>query len=328
MVAKFIFLSVSMGVVYLFGCTGEIIIEKGGNLNLGIPGIMSLGALGGVIGSRIYTVIFGLENIMSWLLLAHVILYSVIFAVLGGLIYAVLTVTFQANQNVTGLVLTLFGVGFMKFVGTKVVKYVVDDVEIDFLSRTSHSIDTLFPNVSNLGWFGEVFLSYSFLTYLSLTLAILATLFLTKTRKGLFLKAIGESPQTADSQGVNVITYKYLAIIVGSAIAGLGGSYYVFNVTGGTTFVEASIEAFGWLAVALVIFSMWKPVISIFGSIIFGALYILPSYLDRIPVPQKKLFAIFPYLMTVIVLVVTSILDAKNSQPPKSLGVNYYREDR
>lgn len=327
MVAKFIFLSISMGVVYLFGCTGEIIIEKGGNLNLGIPGIMSLGALGGVIGSRIYIAIFGLDNIISILMLLHIIFYAIVFAVLGGLIYAVLTVTFQANQNVTGLVLTIFGVGFMKFVGSKVVKFTVDGIERDFLTPSSRSIEALFPGASNLGWFGEIFLSYGFLTYLAIALAIIATIFLTKTRKGLFLRAIGESPQTADSQGINIISYKYLAIIIGSAIAGLGGSYYVFNVSGGTTFVEASIEAFGWLAVALVIFSMWKPVVGIFGSIIFGALYILPSYLD-IPVIQKKLFAILPYLITVIVLVVTSIMDAKNSQPPKSLGVNYYREDR
>ena len=319
MITGFIVLSISMGVVYLFGCTGEIIIEKGGNLNLGIPGIMSLGALGGVIGSRIYFSLFGVDNVLGFLLLLLIILFSIIFAVMGGLIYAILTVTFQANQNVTGLVLTMFGVGFMRFVGSKIGN--------DNLTLASRNVGALFPSASNLGWFGEIFLSYSFLTYLAIVLAVLASLFLNKTRKGLFLRAIGESPQTADSQGINVLTYKYLAIIVGSAIAGLGGAYYVFNVSGGTTFVEATIEAFGWLAVALVIFSMWKPVIGIFGSIVFGALSILPIYLN-IPVIQKKLFAILPYFITVVVLVVTSILDAKNSQPPKSLGVNYYREDR
>ena len=319
MLTSFIVLSISMGVVYLFGCTGEIVIEKGGNLNLGIPGIMSLGALGGVIGSRIYFALFGVDSVVGVVLLIMIILFSIIFAVIGGLIYATLTVTFQANQNVTGLVLTMFGVGFMRFVGSKIGN--------DNLTLASRNVGAIFPNASNLGWFGEIFLSYSFLTYLSIALAVLAGLFLNKTRKGLFLRAIGESPQTADSQGVNVLLYKYLAIIVGSAIAGLGGAYYVFNVSGGTTFVEATIEAFGWLAVALVIFSMWKPVYGIFGSIIFGALSILPIYLN-IPVIQKKLFAILPYVITVIVLVVTSILDAKNSQPPKSLGVNYYREDR
>lgn len=319
MITGFIVLSISLGIVYLFGCTGEIIIEKGGNLNLGIPGIMSLGALGGVIGSRIYFAIFGIENVLGFVLLFSIILFSAIFAVMGGLIYAILTVTFQANQNVTGLVLTMFGVGFMRFVGSRIGN--------DNLVLASNHIGSLFPNASNLGWFGEIFLSHSFLTYLSLVLAILVSLFLNKTRKGLFLRAIGESPQTADSQGVNVILYKYLAIIVGSAIAGLGGSYYIFNVSGGYTFVEATIEAFGWLAVSLVIFSMWKPIVGIFGSIIFGALPILPIYL-HIGVVEKKLFDILPYLITVIVLILTSIMDAKNSQPPKSLGVNYYREDR
>ena len=326
MITRFIILSISMGVVYLFGCTGEIIIEKGGNLNLGIPGIMCLGALGGVIGSRIYFALFGADSVVGVVLLIMIILFAIIFAVLGGLIYATLTVTFQANQNVTGLVLTMFGVGFMRFVGSIIVKK-INQSGTNTLRIASINIEAIFPNASNLGWFGEIFLSYSFLTYLSIALAVLAGLFLNKTRKGLFLRAIGESPQTADSQGVNVLLYKYLAIIAGSAIAGLGGAYYVFNVSGGTTFVEATIEAFGWLAVALVIFSMWKPVYGIFGSIIFGALSILPIYLN-IPVIQKKLFAILPYVITVIVLVVTSILDAKNSQPPKALGVNYYREDR
>lgn len=320
MVVSFIVLSVSMGIVYLFGCTGEIIIEKGGNLNLGIPGIMSLGALGGVIGSRLYFAMFGTENIIGIILLFLIILFSCLFAIMGGLIYAILTVTFQANQNVTGLVLTMFGVGFMRFVGSKV-------ADNRLLPLASQNVWALIPNAEKLGWFGEIFLSYSFLTYLALLLTILTALFLSKTRKGLFLRAIGESPQTADSQGVNVILYKYIAIIVGSAIAGLGGAYYVFNVSGGTTFVEATIEAFGWLSVALVIFSMWKPTFGIFGSLIFGALSILPVYL-KIDAVHKNLFAILPYFVTVVVLVITSILDAKNSQPPKALGVNYYREDR
>ncbi|MBQ3001504.1 MAG: ABC transporter permease [Bacilli bacterium] len=319
MLVAFLAAAISMGIVYLYGAIGETLIEKVGNLNLGIPGIMCLGALGGVIGVNTYISLFTVENIMGWLLIIFSMTFAFLFAALGGLIYAILTVSFQANQNVTGLALTTFGVGCMKFIGS--------NIDQSNLTTASRSISKLFVNYDKLGWFGEIFLSHGILVYLSIIIAVLVTLFLNKTRRGLFLRSIGESPQTADAQGINVTLYKYMAILVGSGIAGLGGLYYVMDRTGGTTFVEASIEAFGWMSVALVIFSMWKPGISIIGSIVFGGLYILRSFINITPA-QIKLFEIVPYLVTIIVLIVTSILNKKNSQPPASLGVNYYREER
>lgn len=319
MLVAFLAAAISMGIVYLYGAIGETLIEKVGNLNLGIPGIMCLGALGGVIGVNTYISLFTVENIMGWLLIIFSMTFAFLFAALGGLIYAILTVSFQANQNVTGLALTTFGVGCMKFIGS--------NIDQSNLTTASRSISKLFVNYDKLGWFGEIFLSHGILVYLSIVIAVLVTLFLNKTRRGLFLRSIGESPQTADAQGINVTLYKYMAILVGSGIAGLGGLYYVMDRTGGTTFVEASIEAFGWMSVALVIFSMWKPGISIIGSIVFGGLYILRSFINITPA-QIKLFEIVPYLVTIIVLIVTSILNKKNSQPPASLGVNYYREER
>ena len=311
--------AISMGIVYLYGSIGETIIEKGGNLNLGIPGIMCLGALGGVIGVNLYISIFSVDSIIAWLIILFAIVFSFIFAALGGLIYALLTVTLQANQNVSGLALTTFGVGLMKFIGYK--------VDQSNLTTASRSISKLFVGFEKLGWFGEIFLSHGILVYLAIILAILTTLFLNKTRKGLFLRSIGESPQTADAQGINVARYKYLAILIGSGIAGLGGLYYVMDRSGGTTFVEAAIEAFGWMSVALVIFSMWKPGISIAGSILFGGLYVLPSFINVSNV-QIKLFDILPYVVTILVLIITSVVNSKSNQPPASLGVNYYREER
>lgn len=311
--------AISMGIVYLYGSIGETIIEKGGNLNLGIPGIMCLGALGGVIGVNLYISMFGVEAIMAWLIILFAIFFAFVFAALGGLIYALLTVTLQANQNVSGLALTTFGVGLMKFIGYK--------VDQSNLTTASRSISKLFVGFEKLGWFGEIFLSHGILVYLAIILAVLTTLFLNKTRKGLFLRSIGESPQTADAQGINVARYKYLAILIGSGIAGLGGLYYVMDRSGGTTFVEAAIEAFGWMSVALVIFSMWKPGISIAGSILFGGLYVLPSFINVSNV-QIKLFDILPYVVTILVLIITSVVNSKSNQPPASLGVNYYREER
>ena len=319
MLVPFLVAAISMGVVYLYGSIGETIIEKGGNLNLGIPGIMCLGALGGVLGVNLYISIFTVDKIIGILLILFAIVFSFLFAALGGLIYAVLTVTFQANQNVTGLALTTFGVGVMKFIGS--------NIDQSNLTLASRSISKLFTNYDKLGWFGEIFLSHGILVYIAFALAILTTIFLKKSRKGLFLRSIGESPQTADAQGINVTLYKYVAILVGSGIAGLGGLYYVMDRSGGTTFVEASIEAFGWMAVALVIFSMWKPNIGIFGAILFGGLYILPSFINVSNV-QLKLFDVLPYVVTILVLIITSVVNNKNSQPPQSLGVNYYREER
>ena len=311
--------AISMGVVYLYGCIGETIIEKGGNLNLGIPGIMCLGALGGAVGVNVYCSIFTNENISTVLILLFTITFSFLFACLGGLIYAVLTVSLQANQNVTGLSLTTFGVGMMKFLGS--------NMEQDNFVFASRAIKKLFVGYESLGGFGKLFLSYGFLVYLAFILAVGVGLFIRYTRVGLFLRAIGESPKTADDQGINVTKYKYLAILIGSGIAGLGGLYYVMDRSGGTTFVEAAIEAFGWLSVALVIFSMWKPWVGAIGSILFGGLYVLPQYIG-VSNTQIKLFDLLPYVVTVLVLIITSILDAKNSQPPASLGINYYREDR
>ena len=206
----FLTAAISMGVVYLYGSVGETIIEKGGNLNLGIPGIMSLGALGGVIGCNIYISIFGIENIVGIFIILFAIIFAFLFAAIGGGIYALLTVTFQANQNVTGLILTTFGVGLMKFIGS--------NIDQSNLTTASRSISKLFTNYEALGWFGEIFCSHGFLVYLAFIIAILTSVFLKRTRKGLFLRSIGESPQTADAQGINVTLYKYVAILVGQHI--------------------------------------------------------------------------------------------------------------
>jgi len=319
MIVQFIVDAIKIGVCFLYGCIGETLTEKVGNLNLGTPGIICLGALGGCLGVNVYFAIFNAEHIMWFFIILIPLIFSCLFAALGGLIYAFLTVTLQANQNVTGLILTTFGVGFMKLIGST--------LNTDNYSAASKVIKSLFKNYDKLGDFGRLFFSYGFFVYLAFILAIVATIVLKKTRVGLFLRSIGESPKTADAQGINIKKYKYIVIMIGAAIAGIGGLYYVMDNSGGTTFTDAPLEAYGWLAVALVIFSVWKPNIGALGSIAFGALYILPMYLP-ISQTQLKLFEIFPYLVTVIVLILTSIFGGKTIQPPESLGINYFREDR
>lgn len=319
MIVAFFTSAIQMSIVFLFGCLGEILIERAGNLNLGIPGIMCMGALGGVIGVNLYVSLWGIENIVYILFIGFVLLCTLITSALGGLIYAFFTVTLKANQNVTGLVLTTFGVGLMKFIG--------GFLNTDCLSATKQYIRYTIIPYKQMGWFGNIFLSHGILIYLALIIAITMFLVIRNTRVGLNIRAIGESPACADGQGINVNKYKYLCILIGASIAGLGGLYFVNDYSGGSTFCDASIDAFGWLSLALVIFSLWNPLIGVLGAFIFGGLTILPNYLN-ISITQIKLFAMFPYLFTIIVLIVTSIFGKRNVQPPASLGVNYYRENR
>jgi simple sugar transport system permease protein len=166
------------------------------------------------------------------------------------------------------------------------------------------------------------------LAYLAIVIAILAALFLTKTRAGLRLRAVGENPFAADAAGINITRYKYLAILVGSAIAGFGGMFYILDYIKGSWQTATVIESYGWLSVALVIFTLWKPGISILGSLLFGALFISPSFITGISFSQTKLLRILPYIVTIVVLIFTSVRGSKENQPPASLGLPYFREER
>ena len=201
------------------------------------------------------------------------------------------------------------------------------DVPSISLSATSMIFKTQIPFAKNLGWFGNVFLSYGFLVYIAIIVAIVASYILNKTRMGLHLRAVGESPETADAVGINVTKYKYLATCIGSAIAGLGGLYYVMDYANGV-WSNNGFGDRGWLSIALVIFSVWRPSLSILGSILFGFLYVIPTYIPNITVSTKKLFEMLPYAVTILVLVITSIRDKKDNQPPASLGLAYFREER
>ncbi len=312
--------AISMGVIFLLGSIGEIITEKSGHLNLGIPGIMCLGTAGGCFGVSLYA---NSTGNMQWILLILIpIFFAILFSAFGGLIYAFLTVSFRVNQNVVGLALTTFGAGFAQFFMDKF----VDTIRF---SKASKIIRTPLPFAENLGWFGELFFSYGFLVYLAIIIAVVAAIVLKRTKIGLNLRAVGENPATADAAGINVVAYKYGAILIGSAIAGLGGLLYVMEYNRGTFDNTSTIQAFGWLAIALVIFSMWKPDLCILGSIVFGGLYILGFKLTGLPsLGVQELIKLLPYVVTVIVLIITSVLDSKENQPPASLGLNYFREDR
>lgn len=328
MIAGFIQRAVMQGIPLLFGSTGEIITEKSGNLNLGIPGIMYVGGISGVIGAFLYEQSLpSPESINAVLAVLIPLLSCVLGSLLMGLIYSFLTITLRANQNVTGLALTTFGVGFGNFFGGSLIKLVDTDVPSINLTATSNCFRTSLPFADKLGWFGTVFLSYSFLAYVAIIIAILAAFVLKKTRMGLYLRAVGENPATADAAGINVGRYKYVATCVGSIIAGLGGLYYVMDYANGVWSNDGFGDR-GWLAIALVIFAVWRPNISIFGSILFGGLFIVHNYIPGIGVSTQELFKMLPYIVTILVLIVISMRERRENQPPAHLGLPYFREDR
>lgn len=325
MIATFIHRAVVQGIPLLFGSTGEIITEKSGNLNLGIPGIMYVGGICGVIGAFMYEQSTSVLNPILAIIIP--LLSSMLGSLIMGLIYCFLTVTLRANQNVTGLALTTFGVGFGNFFGGSLIKLVGSDMPSITLTATSNIFRTTLPFADKLGWFGEIFLSYSFLAYLSIIIALLASFFFNRTRKGLKLRAVGENPATADAAGVSVGRYKYVSTCVGSVIAGLGGLYYVMDYANGVWSNDGFGDR-GWLAIALVIFAIWKPNVSILGSILFGGLFIIHNYIPGMSVNAQELIKMTPYAVTILVLIITSMRKSREHQPPASLGLAYFREDR
>ena len=168
---------------------------------------------------------------------------------------------------------------------------------------------------------------------LALVLAVVMWWFLYKTRTGLHLRSVGENPATADAAGINVTLYKYLSTCIGAGICGIGGLYYVLDYNQGIWATTGQIEALGWLAVALVIFTTWKPLNAIWGAYLFGVLYwlyqFLPSLLGiTVASYMTDLIQMLPYVVTIVVLIVVSLRKKKENQPPAHLGLAYFREER
>ncbi|MBQ2847860.1 MAG: ABC transporter permease [Clostridia bacterium] len=325
MIVAFIQRAVVQGIPLLFGSTGEIITEKSGNLNLGTAGVMYVGGISGVIGAFLYEQ--SVETVNPALAVLIPLFSSILGSAFMGLLYSFLTVTLRANQNVTGLALTTFGVGFGNFFGGSLIKLLDSDTPSITLTQTSNCFKQTLPFADKLGWFGDIFLSYSFLAYAAIIIALLASFFFNRTRAGLHLRAVGENPATADAAGINVSKYKYLSTCIGSIIAGFGGLYYVMDYACGVWSNDGFGDR-GWLAIALVIFAVWKPNFSILGSILFGGLFIIHNYIPNLSISMQEMFKMTPYVVTIIVLIIISMRRKRETQPPASLGLSYFREER
>ena len=249
---------------------------------------------------------------------------------IGGLIYSILTITLRVNQNVTGLALTTFGMGVANFFGV----FILNGASYTAAPLAYASFSKKIPFLSSkLGIVSKTVFAYGFLVYAAIIIAVVLHYVLNKTRVGLNLRAVGENPGTADAAGINVTKYKYLATCIGAGLSGIGGLYYVLDYNQGIWATTGQIEALGWLAVALVIFTTWKPLNCIWGAYLFGMLYwlyqFLPSILGiKVASYVTDLIQMVPYVVTIIVLVVVSFRKKKENQPPESLGLSYFREER
>lgn len=310
----------------MFGTIGEILTEKSGNLNLGVEGIMYLGGVMSLVAANRYEAFVGEANSIGAVAILISFIAAFIVGALAGLIFSFLTVTLRANQNVTGLAMTTFGTGAAKFIGEYMSK-----VEGGYVSVSNHLKEAFrfkpFPEfIRNIPVLGKTLFGQPHFFYFCVIIAVLMHYFLKNTKKGLYLRAVGESPATADSAGINISRYKYLATMIGGGISALGGMAYTMT-TAGCVWNESSLSGVGWLSVALVIFCTWKPIRGIFGSLLFGSLMILYLWVI-LPFFPTELYKIIPYVVTIIVLIVASTKNIKEKQPPANLGNNFFREDR
>jgi simple sugar transport system permease protein len=316
--------AVLAGTPLLFGTLGEILTEKSGNLNLGVEGMMFMGALSGLVSVFLLETRLGVHLPPGAAVLAAVA-FSFIAGALGALIYSVLVITFRTQQNVTGLALTLFGIGIGNFLG----EHFARRSPLGFLTVSARAREGFsqirLPLLSDIPVLGPMLFGYNILVYLGIVTAIVLALFFKYTRAGLNLRAVGENPAAADAAGIPVTRYKYAATCIGGGICGIGGMYIIMVTTSGI-WVHNAVQGFGWISVALVIFATWSPGRAVIGSLVFGALTVTRFYLP-LGIPMQ-LYDTLPYIATILVLIFTSIRPNKEYNAPASLGLNYFREDR
>ena len=321
----FLFNIVLVNIPLLYGTVGEIVVEKSGSLDLGVEGTMAIGAIFGYLaGCAANSLAVGL-------------LVSFLAAGLCGLLFAALTVSLQANQNVTGLTITTFGLGLYFFVGKGLGERWPAMTASDGLVKGYSALEI--PGLSKLPVIGKALFSHNILVYLGLAIAVLVWWYLHCTKTGLRLRAVGENPGAADSVGVNTLVYKYVHLVAGSGIMGLGGFYMALYMSGSFEGSNCWINGYGWIAIALVIFANWNPALAILGTLVFGFFNTLQIYsgplagafpgplgwLSAIP-PQ--LYKALPFMITAIVLIASSVRKREGSGQPAALGLNYFREER
>ncbi len=305
----FLAAAIVAGTPLLFATVGEIITEKSGSLNLGVEGMMLMGACIGFL-----TGLYSGSPLLA-------LLGAAVAGGMGALVFAFITVTLKANQVVTGLTLTIFGAGFSKFVGQDMVGSIVPPTLKTFFAKTS------LPLLGDIPFLGPVFFRQDIFVYLGYATALVAWIYLFKTKKGLNIRAVGENAAAADASGINITLNKYLHIILGGCLCGLGGAYLAL-VTVPIWQVDV-VGGRGWIAVALVIFAAWNPGKAVVGAFLFGGMSIMGLRLQSMGINiSQYLVDMVPYLATIFIVIVSTLRNKKEGMPPADLGNSYFREER
>jgi ABC-type uncharacterized transport system permease subunit len=304
--------AVLYGTPLLFGAMGELLTERSGVINLGVEGMMLIGAVSS------FWVVQTFPG-PGWLVLTLAVLVAGAAAGLLALIHAGLTVSLRASQIVSGIALAIFGSGLAAYLGS--VGGVGGRPPRFHFSR----LDVF--GLADAPIAGPIVFHQNALVYLSWILAIGITVYLSRTRWGLRLKSVGESPATADSMGVNVTAYRYVHTVMGGFLAGVGGAF--FSLVIALNWLQGLTAGAGWIAIALVIFSFWRPLPAMVGAYLFGGLSSLGFVLQAREVHlPPEVFAALPYLMTIVVLVIVSNGWARQRiGAPAALGEPYLREE-
>ena len=306
---EFLAAAVIAGTPLLFATLGELLTEKAGNLNLGVEGMMLMGAVMG-FGVGLWT-----GNPF------FAILGAIAAGAAGSAVYAILTVTLRSNQVVTGLTLTIFGSGFASFIG----KSFMGTPAPASVKAVFAQLDV--PLLSKIPLIGPTFFQQDIFIYFGYLITICASIYLWKTKKGLNLKAVGENAAAADASGINVNLYKYVHIILGGALCGLGGAY--MSLVTIPVWQEDVVAGRGWIAVALVIFASWKPSKALIGAFLFGGLNILGFRLQSMGIHVSQYIVdMVPYVATVLIVIISTRKNKKEDMGPADLSIPYFREER
>ena len=291
------------GTPLLLATTGEVISERSGILNLGIEGVMAVGA----VVAFIVTMTTG----QPWL--------GVLIAIGAGMavsvIHAFASVTLQANQVVSGLALTMLGLGLAGMMGKP---YVGKPLTVKME-------DWIIPYLSDIPYLGRIFFTQSPFLYLAVFLALAAWFFLNRTRLGIQLRSTGENPKATETQGINVYLLRYLSVIVGGGFSAMAGAH--LSISYSKSWIEGMTAGRGWIAIALTIFALWNPARAIPAAFLFGGIFVVQYLLQPLGISPNFL-AMLPYIATLLILFLISLKDPKRLNAPAMLGEPYKRGER
>ncbi|MCL2472116.1 MAG: ABC transporter permease [Treponema sp.] len=308
--------AVQMGTHILFAILGGIMCEKIGNMNLGIEGMMLMGASVGFY--------FGLVTANP----IAAVFAAGIAGAFGALIYGIITITLRGNQVVTGLILTIFGTGVSGFLGRSLAgKPLANSLQQSFAPVSV-------PLISKIPVIGQIFFIQSPYVLAGMVLGVVMYIYFKYTRIGLNARSVGENPAVADAAGIPVVLYKYIHVVLGGFFCGVGGAF--LSLVYVPRWQENMTAAAGWIAVALIIFSTWNPLRAIFAAYLFGALRGVGFRFQNIDLSiagnriifYPQLLDMIPYIATIVVLVIITRRKKKEYQAPGSLGTPYFREER